>query len=167
MVKLFVFDKHQDDPDKCTGKRMIRFGFATPVKRPIGLILNPLSTKVISVKDRELVDRVGLTVIDSSWNMSDEVFFHHFMRNSRRLPILFAANPINYGLAYKLSSLEAVAGALYILGERDLSLQLLNKVKWGHTFLELNRELLEAYSGKEEEKILSEEKEMIEKMRIL
>ena len=51
----------------------------------------------------------------------------------------------------KLSTVEALAGAVYILGEPDLTHNLLQKFKWGNTFFELNKNLLQDYSKAESE----------------
>jgi pre-rRNA-processing protein TSR3 len=59
---------------------------------------------------------------------------------------LFAGNPTNYSKATKLSTVEALAGALYIAGFNDEATKLLSIFVWGHTFLELNANLLENYS---------------------
>jgi pre-rRNA-processing protein TSR3 len=65
------------------------------------------------------------------------------------MPALLAANPVNYSKLGKLSSAEALAGALFILGERDIAVEIMNKFKWGHTFLDLNLDLLQEYSAAE------------------
>ena len=53
-----------------------------------------------------------------------------------------------------MTTAEALAGSLFILGFKQQSLELLNKLKWGHTFYELNQNLLNDYSqSKTEEDI--------------
>ena len=64
----------------------------------------------------------------------------------RALPFLLAANPVNFGRPFRLSTVEAFAAALYILGEKEQAALILGKFKWGQTFLELNLEPLERYS---------------------
>ena len=64
----------------------------------------------------------------------------------RSLPYLVAANPVNFGKPFKLTTVEAFAAALYILGEDEQATTILGKFNWGHTFSELNCELLEAYA---------------------
>ena len=68
----------------------------------------------------------------------------HFV--DRILPYLLAANPVNYGKPCKLSTAEAMASALYIVGFKEDARKLLDGFKWGENFFTLNFELLEAYS---------------------
>jgi len=46
-----------------------------------------------------------------------------------------------------LSTIEALAAALYIIGLKDEACILLSKIRWGHTFLNLNCEPLDLYSS--------------------
>ncbi len=63
------------------------------------------------------------------------------------MPILIAGNPVNFGKATKLSTVEALAAALYIAGFKQEAVGLLSIFTWGHTFLELNAALLENYAS--------------------
>lgn len=67
--------------------------------------------------------------------------------NQRALPYLLAANPINTYKPIKLSTAEAVAAALYILGLRESADDVISVFKWGPSFIALNKEWLEAYSA--------------------
>ena len=58
---------------------------------------------------------------------------------------------MNYAKLNKLTTVEALASAAYIMGEPDLAHTLLNKFKWGNTFFELNKNLLQDYSKAQSE----------------
>jgi pre-rRNA-processing protein TSR3 len=113
----------------------------------------------LASEDRPRVERWGLVAVDCSWNRVEEVFTRRLRGVGRRLPFLVAANPVNYGQPGKLSSLEALAAALHILGFKAEGERLLALYKWGSSFLSLNRELLEAYrqAGSREEVLRLEE----------
>ncbi len=162
-MRIFVIEFEQDDPKKCTAKKMIKKGIAKLTKRPVGIILNPVSDVVLSFEDKEIIEEKGITIIDSSWNKSDERFFMKFnTKLSRRLPFLLAGNPINYAKPFKLSSLEAIAASLFIIGEFDLGLKILSLYKWGKTFYDLNKNLLDIYSKRSKNEIMEIEKSVID-----
>ena len=103
--------------------------------------------------DRKLVN--SITGIDCSWNLAIPAFKKSFTGVARKLPPLLAGNPINYSKVNKLTTVEALAGAVYILGESELMHTLLQKFKWGPTFFALNENLLKEYSqAKSESNIL-------------
>jgi pre-rRNA-processing protein TSR3 len=85
----------------------------------------------------------------------------------RSLPYLVAANPTHYGRPTILSTAEALSAALFILGERDRAKELLALFKWGPTFLELNRELLEVYArARDSAEVISLQREFIPREKI-
>jgi len=147
-VKIYVIDLHECDPAKCTGRKLVRKGLAEKiplkdVKRGM-VVLSPFSQKALSREDRGLAEKYGLVVIDCSWKKIKPQLFNR--GEQRALPFLIATNPVNYGVPTKLSSVEALAAALYILGFKGLAERVLSVFKWGYTFLQLNREFLEKYS---------------------
>jgi len=99
--------------------------------------------------DKKFVN--SITGIDCSWNLVTSAFQKPFTGISRKLPPLLAGNPMNYSKLNKLSTVEALAAAVYILGEYDLTHTLLQKFKWGHTFFELNKNILQDYSKAQSE----------------
>jgi pre-rRNA-processing protein TSR3 len=154
-MNILIIDYGQDDPDKCTAKKMARMGLATEVSRKFHaasslLVLNPFGEIVLCPEDK---NSKGILDIDCSWNLAREVFFRKLGGKHRRLPALLAGNPTNYSKVGMLSSLEAVAASLYILGEKDEAARYLSIYKWGPTFLTLNADPLEEYSraGSEDE----------------
>jgi pre-rRNA-processing protein TSR3 len=162
-MKPLVYMLRQDDPFKCTAAKLAKFRLAEPVKfiRRTSIVLNPFSLAPVMRKDAGIADSV--CAIDCSWERADEVLKQQRMIShgiGRRLPAMLAANPVNYAKLGKLSSAEALAGALYVLGDKKLAADIMDKFKWGHTFLELNSNLLEDYVGAEtEDQIVQLEKE--------
>ena len=162
-MKVFVFMLKQDDPSKCTAAKLVKFRLAQSAKYIYkkALILNPFSPTLLSKQDAKLSDSV--CAIDCSWNRSEHELKNRFLSThvmGRRLPAMLAANPINYSKLGKLSTAEALAGSLYILGDKRLAKDFMEKFKWGHTFLELNSSLLEDYSNAEnQQEILVIEKQ--------
>jgi len=153
-IKLYILHMRQCDPKKCTGLKLGRSGFVRIINHssylPAGtVVLNPFADKAFSPADKRNVERRGMTVVDCSWNQLEGRFKVKTRGRQRCLPLLIAANPINYGLIGKLSTVEAFGGALFILRKEILARTLLSKVKWGHTFLELNEELLSEYQSAE------------------
>jgi pre-rRNA-processing protein TSR3 len=151
-VKPQVYMMRQDDPFKCTAAKLAKFRIAEPVKfiHRDAIVLNPFSETLLTKNDAEIARSV--CAVDCSWERADDVAKHQRVFSAgigRRLPAMLAANPTNYAKLGKLSSAEALAGALYILGDKQLAAEIMNKFKWGHTFLELNGELLEDYSNAE------------------
>lgn len=141
----------QDDPKKCTAAKLVKYKLAKNIKKisKNTLVLDPFSSKTLLRNDRKRVK--SITAIDCSWNLADQTFTKQYPGLRRKLPPLFAGNPVNYSKIGKLSSVEAIAGAAFILGLNDLAHELLDKFKWGHTFYELNKELLDDYSKIESE----------------
>ena len=148
---LRVLMLKQDDPRKCSAAKLVKFGLAKPVTRTASrtLILNPFSKKTLLKSDKKFVN--SITGIDCSWNLITSAFKKSFTGISRKLPPLLAGNPINYAKLNKLTTVEALAGAVYILGDSDMAITLLDKFKWGHTFFALNKNILQDYSKAESE----------------
>ena len=148
-MDLHVRYEGDDDPKKCTARRLAKFDLATLHKTtratPPGIVLNPFAEQALSPADRGAVgDR--LVALDCSWETAEQEAFD-IGGVHRSLPFLVAANPVNYGTPFQLNTVEAFAGALVILGEREQAEEILSKFSWGHTFLELNAEPLERYAG--------------------
>ena len=150
-MKLQVLMFYQDDPKKCTAAKMIKFGLAQNIKRigNKGLVLDPFADKTLLPIDRSSVNSV--VGIDCSWNLADRAFSKKFNGIKRKLPPLLAGNPVNYAKLNKLTTVEALSASLFIMGFSNQGLELLDKFKWGHTFYDLNQNLLNEYSKLETE----------------
>jgi pre-rRNA-processing protein TSR3 len=162
MLGVFALEMGQDDPTKCTARKMIHMDLAKAVSRKFHasdkvIVLNPWAHRVLSPPDSGMK---SILAIDCSWNQAQEVFFRRIGGKHRRLPTLLAANPTNYSRAGVLSSVEAVAATIYILGEVEEAARYLNIYKWGPNFLTLNAEPLEAYRrSRTEGRVLKAERE--------
>jgi len=152
-INLLMF--YQDDPKKCTAAKLIKFGLAKKITKSQSktVLLHPYSGKTLLNHEKSLF--TSITGIDCSWALAEQVFEKNFVGISRKLPPLLAGNPVNYSKINKLTTVEAVSGAAFILGDEILSKTLLEKFTWGHTFLELNENLLQDYkSAKSENEII-------------
>ena len=149
--RITIYHANQCDPHRCTGLKLKRHGLARVVNSISFLprravVLNPFSEIAFSPTDRQRIQDFGLAALDCSWEHAQKVLASHVKGTSRCLPILIAGNPTNYAKATKLSTVEAIAGALYIAGFKDEAQKVLSIFTWGHTFMELNADLLEGYS---------------------
>lgn len=145
-----MWDFNQCDPRKCSGRKLSRLKLIKTLKikqRFPGIVLTPTGEKCVSPSDREIVTTKGIAVVDCSWARIDETPIAALKpAHGRLLPFLVAANPINYGKPLQLSCVEAVAATMYITGYKKEAQFYLGKFSWGHSFLELNGELLDIYS---------------------
>ncbi len=145
-MELHIRYEGNDDPDKCTAKKLERFDLAelhhSTRATPPGIVLNPFAERALSPADSD-ADR--LVALDCSWETAQEEAFD-LRGRQRSLPFLVSGNPINYGTAFQLNTVEAFAGALWILGEPEQAEELLSKFTWGQTFLDLNAEPLARYA---------------------
>lgn len=154
-MELFIYHTGECDPRKCTGLKLVKLDKAKIIKREReiprdSLFLTPFAEKALSPKDLEKAKNHGITAFDCSWGKIREIGRQGTKLNKRSLPYLVAANPINYGKPTKLSTVESLSAALYILGEKDHAIKLLKGFKWGSSFLDLNKKPLEVYSNAED-----------------
>ena len=143
---LHVRYEGDDDPEKCTARKLARFDLVdlhrSDRATPYGVVLNPHAERALSPAD---ADRGRLVALDCSWESAGEARFS-LPGEHRALPYLVAANPVNFGRPMQLTTVEALAAALAIFGDRERAEAILSKFTWGHTFLELNDEPLRRYA---------------------
>ncbi len=151
-VPLHVIHLAQDDPKKNTARKLARFELVRLVERPArapagAILLDPFSEKALSPEDASAAAARGVVALDCSWKLAEDVFpVARERRLPRALPFLVAANPVNYGRPFKLSTAEALAATCAILGEPAQAAALMSKFIWGPTFLTLNAEPLAEYA---------------------
>ncbi|MDD1671966.1 MAG: DUF367 family protein [Methanomicrobiales archaeon] len=147
MIPLIAYRDNTCDPRKCSVEKMHRFHLVRIVGRlraipRTTILLDPTAEQALSPADHR---PRSLTVLDCSWAVLDTAAVQS-LRHRRALPFLLAANPINFGKPFTLSSVEAFAAALQILGEREQAEKILSIFNWGPRFLELNAEPLSRYA---------------------
>ena len=145
-IRILCFD--QDDPKKCTAKRLERFNLSDnhstfKTLPPMGLVLDPFSEKILSAADIPLAEVGGIVGVDCSWNRASETFSRLRLMGlePRRLPLVTPANPVNSGKVGKLTTAEAIASALLICGQPEQAQKIMSVFKWGPAFLKLNSHL--------------------------
>ena len=161
-IKLYVYHANEDDPKKCSAKKMAKFGFVkleTNIRKTPrdAILLNPFAEKSLSKEDLVIAKKNGILAIDCSWKNAEKSFYFLDKRNhSRALPFVVAVNPVNYGKPFKLTTLEAFSAALYILGFIEKAEEVLRLYKWAPNFLVLNKKPLEDYRNAENSKEIIE-----------
>ncbi|WP_254863999.1 DUF367 family protein [Halovivax gelatinilyticus] len=151
-MEVHVYYEGDDDPKKCTARRLERFDETVLHRQmkavPYGVVLNPHAERALSPADREAALDT-LVALDCSWESAEEAAFS-MPGEHRALPFLVAANPVNFGRPFKLTTAEAIAAGLWILGEPDHAESVLEPFRWGETFLEMNAEPLRRYAACED-----------------
>ena len=154
-IPLHAIWLEQDDPKKNTVVRASRHNKLTLHKQirrlpKRGIILEPLCGKVLGPEDHDLIINGGSIVgLDCSWEQiepSVEKVMRTTRLKPRMLPLLLAANPVNWGKPFKMTTAEAIAASLYLVGREEQARDLLSSFRWGEQFFKLNDEPLKAYS---------------------
>jgi pre-rRNA-processing protein TSR3 len=151
-IPIHVYYTAQDDPRRNTALRLKKAGKATLFEKlakapPHAVLLNPFAKKALSREDLEDMRRHGLLALDCSWKQAEEAFPQLLgQTRSRALPFLVAANPVNYGKPFILSTAEAIAAALWIVGEERQARDVLSAVPFGDQFITVNKLPLEDYA---------------------
>lgn len=146
----------QDNPKKNTAVLSSKRGDIKLHKRvntlpKKGIILEPLCGKIFGPEDHNLLTQQNgsLVGLDCSWKQiesSVEQVMRRTRLKPRMLPLFLAANPVNWGKPGKLTTIEALAAATYLTGNREQASKLLSGFRWGERFIELNYEPLQEYS---------------------
>ena len=146
----------QDDRKKNTAVRLSR-KFKIKLHENLrkvprkGILLDPLCGKVFGPEDHNILKNGNsLVALDCSWKQIEESVQNISKRTKlihRTLPILLAANPVNWGKPTKLSTVEAISATLYLMGEIEQAKYLLSSFNWGMEFIKLNKNPLDDYSN--------------------
>lgn len=147
-MKVYVCLLKQDDPKKCTARKLAQKGLVNAIYSlrrfpSSALLLDPFASVLISPLDSKIK---SIGAIDCSWVRVITTFKQRIKGKQRRLPLLLAGNPTNYAKLGKLSTAEALAAALEIMGYKIFAQKIMGMFKWGSTFLDLNAEPLAEYA---------------------
>ena len=151
-IGIHVYHTGQDDPRKNTALRLQKAGKAhlfDDVKHAPkhAVLLYPFAKKALSREDLDDMRKHGLLALDCSWKQAEEAFPVLLgSTRSRALPFLVAANPVNYGRPFVLSTAEAIGAALAIVGEMRQARDVLSALPFGDLFFTLNKNPLEDYA---------------------
>lgn len=150
-AKMAMWDFNHCDPKRCSGKKLERLGYIRDLRigqKFKGVVVSPNGKVPVSPEDNEVVEQMGVAVVECSWARIDEIPFGKIGgKHLRLLPFLYAANQTNFGKPWRLNCVEAIAACFAITGHFDWAAELMSKFSWGHAFLELNADLLEVYSN--------------------
>ena len=91
-MKLFVYHANEDDPKKCSAKKLAKFCFdeltnnirKTPKDT---VLLNPFAEKSLSREDLEIAEKNGILAVDCSWENAEHSFDYLDKRNNSVLSI--------------------------------------------------------------------------------
>jgi len=165
-----MWDLLHCDPKRCSGRKLSRLGLIQELRlgqRWPGVCLSPKGQSTVSPADKDIVSQAGAAVIDCSWARLDDTPWNKMKSgHPRLLPWLVAANPVNYGKPCKLNCVEALAATFYITGWPEVALSYLSRFKWGPTFIEINKELLDNYTTcKDGDEVIAVQNEYLERER--
>jgi len=155
-IPLHVIHLNQDDPKKCTSRKSARYGdcvLHNDIKKSPkrGILLDPLSGILIGPDDAKTISRgAAIVSLDCSWKEiepSIDLLDKYTNLDGRTLPVVLAANPVSWGRLGRLSSVEALAATLVILGYFEQAKKILDAFQFGEQFLDLNKLPFEAYSN--------------------
>ncbi|MCG3216701.1 MAG: DUF367 family protein [Candidatus Heimdallarchaeota archaeon] len=168
-IPVFICNLQTCNPKICTASRILQFKKAKEIStnriHSSSIVLTPFSETALSPEDHEKSVNNGIIGIDCSWNNIEDGRKILSRGTGRALPFLIATNPTNYGTPSKLSTLEAIAAALFILGAEEQYYEILSLVKWGEEFHRINEKYLVAYSKAENStEVILEQKRFIDEL---
>ena len=155
-VPLHIIHLDQDDPNKCTARKLERFGHANVhsniYKSPKrGFLLDPAAGLLLGPDDKLMIEKgASIVALDCSWKLlteSLEIIHQKTKLKGRTLPLVLAANPVSWGKPGRLSTAEALALSLVLINKWEQARSILKPFRFSDTFFQLNSEPMEAYSA--------------------
>ena len=116
-----------------------------------GFLLDPSAGVILGPEDIPLIDRgASIVSLDCSWKQlgpSMESILQKTKLKPRTLPLVLPANPVSWGKPGRLSTAEAMALCLAIMGRIEQAKRILRPFRFGKEFLELNAEPIAEYQN--------------------
>ena len=128
-MKLIVYHTNEDDPKKCSAKKLARFGHVnleTKIRQTPknAILLNPFAERCFSKEDKKNAEKNGILAVDCSWVNAETSFgFLDKRCVSRALPYLIAANPVNFEKSLNVQNLIWEAILLILVPDLKVWLQ--------------------------------------------
>lgn len=155
-VPLHIIHLSQDDPKKCTARKLQRLDLAIiheQVRRPPrrGFLLDPVAGTILGPDDAPSIEQgASIVALDCSWKRLDDSLSQVHRRApklvGRTLPLVLAANPVSWGKPGRLSTVEALAVSLILVQRWEQARRILRPFSFGDQFFTLNAQPLEAYA---------------------
>jgi len=169
-LRIFMWEFGQNDARRDSGSKLCRLGYARKLKVGYsfnGIVLSSEASKVVSKDDLAIIRTDGIAGINCSWNRLTEIPFSSLGKasNQRKLPLLLAANTVNYGKPYKMNTAEALAASLYIAGLKVEAAALMYPFSYGQEFLRINTGFLDLYADCESEAAVASVSLQVERLR--
>ena len=140
---LHIIHLEQDDPKKCTARKLEKFGHAilhTNIRKSPkrGFLLDPKAGILLGPDDRNTIERgAAIVALDCSWKQIDsslEYIEQNTRLEGRTLPCVLAANPVSWGKPGRLSTSEALALSLVLLDRWGQAREIMKPVRFAESF---------------------------------
>lgn len=87
-LNIAMWDFGQCDPKRCTGKKLERLNLIKTLPTHAsfkGVVLSPTGKQTVSPEDKQIVEEMGLAVVDCSWKNLEGVPFSKMKMGHPRL----------------------------------------------------------------------------------
>lgn len=145
-IRIYFEKPYTSDSKQCTGAELIRGEYAKEVhlEELSGVLLYPYSEEELSAADRKTMISRGVNLIDAPWENLNGIVQRLQESNPniklRKIPEKYIAaneyyrqkNPVYFTDHTRFSTVEALAYALYITGEKELADKITEEFQLNH-----------------------------------
>ena len=134
-------------PTEAMGGNFLNTNISDAVK---SFEISAFSLKTLATSFQPILNKpASIVALDCSWKQIDsslEYIAKNTRLEGRTLPCVLAANPVSWGKPGRLSTAEALALSLILIGRWDQARIIMRPFRFADSFFNLNNEPLEAYS---------------------